>query len=499
MRVELNLIDNWSKIYSNWEVLSDYNENYDYRLLLYVDGSEKIEDLLKDKTGLIEIIDAQIDFLRTEKLDDIDTEARIMYYQNLKDNIDKIDNGIECITLDFDELDYCDFIKNDPFFTDKPIIIDKQVDVTDHDFVEYLNKNAGKYKDSIYIRMKNNTELIGIDNCLDTIEYIKASIEAVEKYDMSPMEKIMYIYDRLKGRIYEDVEDEEKLSESRDLSSVINGNKIVCAGYASIFDALLTYCGLNSTTIHLEVAEDPTIGHVRNLVYIKDEKYDIDGAYYFDVTFDSKKKNETNKYLNRYRFFAKTRNQIAELDNRKLIDLEFQYYSQTMLEEVEMLFLQDVKDAIKNPIFKSVNYMSSIIRNDILLRIEHFVPQLYQSFNLDREKVLEKAKETINMFNKPISAETYIKLLNNVRKIEYNEAPALYPYTTNDIFASYVNSGWEFEEEHLDPEQRLRLALFGENPYENEEERVARTFLQFINEEKIGQEIKQIKQMVKKK
>ena len=90
-----------------------------------------------------------------------------------------------------------------------------------------------------------------------------------------------------------------------------------CTGGISIIGGGITIAdgekiGIKSDLIILE-DETHTSGHARNGIFIEDPKYNINGYYYFDATWDSKRKDNDNSYLLSYKYFAKTKEQMDAL------------------------------------------------------------------------------------------------------------------------------------------------------------------------------------------
>lgn len=501
MRIKLELVDDWNKLLSNCGISTLCDNDHDYELSIYFDGKTKIQELLKEKSELIEYIDSQISFLNTSYADYIDSyekKIEIEKYQELKRNIYKIENSVDTISLDFDTLDYSKYINSDPFINSKKIMIDRSIDITNYNLIKGLSENCYKYSDSIYVKMKNNEQPVTINKCLDTMEYIITSAETIKKYNMSPIEIAMYLYNIVRNRVYKEVEKGEDYLDSRDLSSVVNGDKIVCVGYASIYDELLKYFGFKCNTVYLENTKNFKQGHARNRVYIKDEKYGIDGVYYFDTTYDSRNENDINEYLHSFLYFAKTRMEFDKLEHYRYIDLNMPYYSPKVADDINKLFDLDYREVIYSPVFKSINNMSLFVTDETLLNVQLFIPELAEVFLEDKDELINKAQAIVDKFNKPISAETYIRILNNVRQIEHNENPTLYPYSEEDLRKTYIKSRWEFKKEYLGPRQRIASAIFGDSIVISDKAKREDAFIEFMKEAEIPHQIEKSKQKVKK-
>ena len=214
--------------------------------------------------------------------------------------------------------------------------------------------------DNIYFDVQGNTQLITFEEYKKTVEAINLMISDVEKFNYSPLEKIMYVYDLVRKKIYTCEKSDEDVRTSRDLSQVLLGDKIVCLGYARLFRTLLEKLGINSKEIIL-LNKDEATGHARNEIYIKDEKYGVDGVYYFDPTWDSKRNNNDTSYLSSYRFFAMTRLQMDALDEGKYLVQNCPYFEKGIIER----FNEETKDnglsGVSKKMHRTINYMSYVV------------------------------------------------------------------------------------------------------------------------------------------
>lgn len=95
----------------------------------------------------------------------------------------------------------------------------------------------------------------------------------------------MYVYDIVKYRIYN--KDEDNYLNNRDLDKVTSGNTIVCSGFSNLFNAILMSLDIKAMPLISKTAN-----HQRSIVYVNDSKYDIDGIYVFDPTWDCRKESE---------------------------------------------------------------------------------------------------------------------------------------------------------------------------------------------------------------
>lgn len=276
---------------------------------------------------------------------------------------------------------------------------------------------------NVYIDYQKNNSPILISMVYKISCIINAVVEEINSYDLSPLEKIMFVYDRVKYRLYED--DLDDINSSRDLDKVLNGDKIVCAGYSNLFTAVLTSLGINSIPVI-----DLNIKHQRSLAYIKDAKYNIDGVYAFDPTWDKRKSKDDINYIDRYDYFlmplVRSMNscyceisELLELDKEtilKIIDGKDMDSALKVLDRLNILFtLVDAK-YIPDDKYYSVEEIAKQYDQVIgkyyssEISFEDFINLLYSV------RVVESTSGMINNINKDNIRETSIKRYMNVNK-----------------------------------------------------------------------------------
>ena len=343
--------------------------------------------------------------------------------------------------------------------------------------------------------MANNTLYVSLTECLNIVTKIKTIAENIQILNLSPIETIMYTYDLVRNRVYKFEDQDELPATSRDLSSVLFGDKIVCAGYSNIFSALLNYMGIKCHKVGM-LAENnnQTDRHERNLIYVKDDKYDIDGVYYFDTTWDSKRENENNEFLNRYKYFAKTLSQMNELEKNKYIYDDMPYLGSNIVPIIEKHLNYNELAEINSKYFVTINYITRMATGKNALEWGSLIPGAPEYNKFNKSKLLKKLRDGIEKFNKPIPAETFIEILSNVRKVQYYQNPNFYPYSLNDIYKTYVSSNWEFDEHYYSLEQQLLMKIFGCNQEEYNVDRDNRRedFINYNHSTELGKEIKAV-------
>lgn len=456
MKGELVLVDN---------LINEEDEFFlnlslkDFSLEIYVDEDNTIEKQLRNKKAFNYCMDDLEEYFST---DDEDHEDQISEMQYIREHFDNLLDSVEYIKLAFNEYDNIEFIKKNPLVLTKKIVLTDFLDITDYDELMKLMNKYNDIIDKVYVSLRGNYDYISLIDCYKTMNAIKQQADSIKQLGLSPMETIMYVYDIVRNRVYTFENEDESYHKSRDLKDVLFGDKIVCAGYANVFYALLDYIGIKSSVVFLKDKNSPESGHARNVAYVKDDKYDIDGVYYFDPTWNSKKENETNEYLYRYSYFAKTRKYMDDDKNYDFEDSFCPLYSIDLDKKIKKIINEGNYEKLR-PYTKSINYMSKLVTGSSLINPVNLIPGLpiYGDFNT--KEILSGFEEILNKFNKEIPAETMLKIFNNVRKVEYYQKPEYYPYSLVDMYKTCVRSNWNFADKHLGEKERMLQALFGEN------------------------------------
>ena len=201
-------------------------------------------------------------------------------------------------------------------------------------------------------------------------------------------------------------------------------------------------------------------------------KYNIDGYYYFDTTWDSKQKEGNNNFLYRYLYLAKTRDEIETLEGHEYTYGASPKYSHNMVTEFENAVKKYDMFEIGKYI-KTFNYISNATGSEYHLDIRQLI-----SNNVDMDDIKDKLENMLKKFNKPIPAETFIKAINNVRKLQYYIDSEKYPYSLDVLYNICIRSNWKFEEHHYSPEESLLALIFGD---ENASHDIKEDFIKYVN------------------
>lgn len=455
MKGELILVDNEYSEENEFQISAS---PHDFCMSIYVDDECTLEKQLKNRKSFEHCMEEYKRFRDEMGTSNEKEEKEIKY---ISDNFDNLLDSVEFISLCFDELDNMEFIKNNPIILTKKIALNERLDITDYDRLMELMQEYNETKDKIYVSLSGNNNYVSLLDCYKTIGAIKEQADAIKKLGLSPMETIMYVFDQVRNRVYTFENEDESSFKSRDLTEVMFGDKIVCAGYANIFNVLLYYIGIKNYVVHLTDKNNPEKGHARNIIYVQDEKYDIDGVYYFDPTWNSRRANETNEYLYRYTYFAKTRKDMDEDKQYEFEDIGFPIYSTDMDKKIKKIIKAGKIEQLAK-YSKSLNYMSGLVTHTSLINPMQLLKVSPMFGQFDEKEFLTKFEKVFSKFNKELSAETMLRLFNNVRKIEYYQNPEWYPYSLDDMYKTCIRSNWQFADKHLDKKARLLCSIFGE-------------------------------------
>ena len=314
-----------------------------------------------------------------------------------------------------------------------------------------INKIHDVFKSSknILLEIDGNTSPESISNCMKSVQIIDDFVSEVKSLNLSPIEQLMYVYDWVRDRVYKMEDKTDEKAVSRDLSSALLSGKIVCLGYSNIFNIVAKKLGFSSEVFYLENKTNEKRGHSRNIVYIKDDKYDIDGVYLFDTTWDSKK--DGNSFLNKYLYFVKTFYELKSIDERmNLVSTDYSLLDDhTFTSIIESFEEKGVFDMDINHV-KMINKLSKLIDkkrnliNELAIIAKKQGIALPFNTNMDEKYILDKLYEYSKLINTPIYAEKLLDILYKVRQVEYYKDPNKYPFDVDYFYLCACNSNWQF-------------------------------------------------------
>lgn len=160
-------------------------------------------------------------------------------------------------------------------------------------------------------RTWNINEIISTNNKLDKI------VEEIKEKNYSCVEALMHAYMFVTNHLYIDSKNDS--SVPRTIYGVLNSDQIVCVGYCELLKEIMNRLHYKDLKIFSNNVEAVIINEVCNkhrnlIIYLKDEKYNLEGYYYFDPTWDAKRQDEEYKF----NFFMLPIEEIKNINEYKI-------------------------------------------------------------------------------------------------------------------------------------------------------------------------------------
>lgn len=370
-------------------------------------------------------------------------------------------NNLYNITINFDSED---IVKdcgplfkqlNNDFFVDcNNLSYDKIVslkDLTTYDF--YVKHKYNAHENVLY------SEFIQV---LDMVNQIK---ENIEKYDFSPLEKLIFIYDYSRKRISKRCTDDKWISHSRDLTKVFKEEEIVCEGYSNIVASIANFLGIKTDVkIYIPTSiEKRSNGHATNICYINDDIYGIHSVVELDSTWNSKTKQDDLEYVNNYSWFGLSPIKCETIKRK----IDFKSSDTNLYEKIKERYnrcltsnTDNLPDIIKQQMYRTFVNSVSVVFLNVGDKINYNKAiNLINSANITKEDIEYVYNNVNKLFNKSISYIPFVKALYRVRRVEHSINPIEYPLTM-DAIKSAINSKF-----HITSSSEFLLIqmLMGEN------------------------------------
>lgn len=465
------MADKLKKIFISKKV-SDLFQTFSYNelnamevLSIYISDEEDLATIINDKelfkTESIESLDEYCSFNGEETKTVVEEKKRIQeIFISQRSLIDEFDY----VEVDTEELDIMSVLASVPKLREKKILLDENFDITDKNSLEVFAEKYSEIKDNLYVSLSGNTNPTKIVDALTTINAIEEFVNYVKKFNFSPMEAICFSFDVIRNRIYNEETKEEDETISRDLTSVLLGNKIVCLGYAVLFNSILKSLNIPGCILKMTQKHNPNSGHARNIVYLKDDKYGINGIYSIDATWSSRKKGHDEIFPYRYQFFLRTFSEMISDDKEKYdyikLSPDCQDYLMQVLNSNSQKSLFELGKS--KQIRQHINYISELVYGKNILLKYYYDKSSLRIMNkkIDKEQIEEQIKNCLALMNKSINAEAYIGCLFNVRKVQYYIDETMYPFDLQSFYTTEKLADWKFADDSKN-EDELINAIFG--------------------------------------
>ena len=417
----------------------------------------EIKDIIKEEL-LIEETDINHDL----KMELNEKEFYLNYIKTLITNIDNNKflscfEKIEIIIKNIEDLEKINQLING---TDLPIVINLSELPEEYvlDNIDRINLNLKKHntnKISYKIRECLSDSIAHYEENSYTLEQVKQVLKfekeitsSIKKFNLTPFEQIMFIYDYVKDRYFKYSTEDEDYIESRDMARIITGDKIVCLGFATLFKNLLDQFDINNQIIILDSTKKELSSHARNRVTVKDEKYNLDHILYFDATWDCKNDNDNSIDENKYKCFAKERSYFLTRDNGEIIESKSLPFYIRKDDDYSFLLSDRLMDNLLEikRLFEKINWKKYFDEKNIPTEtmekvnrlMSHNICNIYRLKD-DHEFCIYIYKECCMMLNRKISDDTFLRCLYNVRKVENYLHPEKYSFIPEELIDIYFD------------------------------------------------------------
>ncbi len=314
---------------------------------------------------------------------------------------------------------------------------------------KYFDENyLEKFKECSSLIVNYDLEDFSLVSYLNLNEKLNFLIKDIKESNLSPYEKYLKIYDIVKKfKKYKESPEDKTLS--RKLSSILDNEYMVCVGFSKLLLELLALVDIEamnySTSIYI-TKENQTVheGHVRTMVNIKDEKYNINGYYIADSTWDN------NLAKDEYTYAHFTFNDMKKSDLPLSLNRLDYIFDCTSFEEYcskmnVYLNKEQLKEkSNKKALIKVVNFiMETLLKldNELYDKLFNKYNELSKDSNendynefltIFGNEIIQKTNKVINE-EKLLSAVSYIKNVDSKAFLEEYKAnlKRAFPYDEN--------------------------------------------------------------------
>ena len=286
---------------------------------------------------------------------------------------------------------------------------------------EYLTTKELEYLIEIEQYLQNNNaelvieaeDLFYLNEIIATNERLNAEIDYINSLTvpsennrkLNEMEKFIMAYDFCTNFKYN--EHESNKSKSRYITSILNGNNIVCVGYAKLLTEMCRRLNIESHSVSVSCIIKTTNereGHQNNIVV-------LDGKmYYADACWDSQHKE--NKGLKLYNHCL-----IPMSDRNEIIDCSIEYDKINNLSRTPE-HLQEVQDLYRQLKNDQISYKDC---QDFLMKYYEVTSRPIKEDDLD-DKTETDWDKRYKLLEKNITLKRLELLINYLKEHQHGEA-----------------------------------------------------------------------------
>ncbi|MBE6139550.1 MAG: hypothetical protein E7174_03550 [Firmicutes bacterium] len=303
------------------------------------------------------------------------------------------------------------------------------------DYSNLINNLKDENYPNLKIKFENSENPISYKEFYDMYEKLDEIINFINHYDLSPLEKVFLVYDIVKANVYNKEGANEHYSKSRDLNQIVNGDKIVCVGYANLINYLLTNLGIKNKCV-ITYNKKTNVGHQKNYLYLDDTKYNIKGAFFLDVTADRK---QSDDYIDNYKYFLKP---FSFFDSEQSIIIK--------PEELTLL-CKSQKEIYQCIPGEDGHNLSNLLKLLSFIDVKYSLMATLCKIYNDENKLLELIKTAKDKYNiKSIGEAKFKAALYKVRRIEY-----INNIIKRDLTEEYINE--VYQKNYMIDERAIKL------------------------------------------
>ena len=305
--------------------------------------------------------------------------------------------------------------------------------------------------------MKNNTNLnfkynfgqqvFNLEKVLQDEEIMQQIVTDIKNKNLSPLEQAVAVYDISKTfKPYKNEGKEDGTAASRSLFEYMDNNYMVCAGYADLIVNLGHRLNAQYAEISLETirkVDNSLEGHGRNYINIVDPKYEVDGFYVLEPTWEQSGKTMPTRFeemKSTYKKFLMTTDEGREDDENEISlneNMHSGYDVWLTYENPEQL-----RNYLKDPL--NQKHMIGVLKN--------LSPDLYKQIAISDLTDIKTCNYLINEFkqkvNKPVPKEKMLDAIIEVKKkiyvnlSEQDFEDMKMGYSITDPFATYEEGSY---------------------------------------------------------
>lgn len=270
-------------------------------------------------------------------------------------------------------------------------------------FTDNEINELSKYPEVIY-RFNNSYQYTDINRIIQTKQYLKLIIDEINELKLSSLEKYCYAYSIVKN--FKEYKKNDKASSRygniapRRSEFILFNDYICCSGYTELLSYIIS--GLKDHNLVCQkytckVNKDTT--HSRCLIGINDDKYNINGIFISDCTFDSIKYSDINN--DKYTWMLISKLKPLYPDCLELDASDFLLY-----DKHSKFINEKYEERLKEKFLKFNKEISNEELVNLPLKIKKAINVVKEAVNYDKPLLKDINLDSLNSINRG-----YIKLL----------------------------------------------------------------------------------------